>query len=130
MENTLERRREKRLRYHWPIWFAEDFNAVLSQGQMVDVCSEGAAFTCRADSSCPYPGQQLTARFNVPRYGPDESFDVADFIRSGHICRVEHVNGHLRRVAIRFFEPLPFKPGEQEENQFETQEDLDAMAVC
>ena len=39
MENTLERRREKRLRYNWPVWFAEDFNAVLSQGQMVDVSS-------------------------------------------------------------------------------------------
>ena len=36
MEQSEERRREQRLRYHWPVWFAEDFNRTLTQGQMVD----------------------------------------------------------------------------------------------
>ncbi len=62
MNMTDERRREQRLRYHWPVWFAEDFNKMLSQGQMVDVSSGGAAFTCHADGSCPHPGQEMTAR--------------------------------------------------------------------
>lgn len=130
MENTPERRGEKRLRYYWPVWFAEDFDAELLQGQMIDVSSSGAAFTCRGECGWVHPGRQVTARFSVPRYGPDESFGVANFIRPGHICRVEHINSQLRRVAIQFFEPLPFRPGEQEENQFESQEDIDAMAVC
>jgi hypothetical protein len=117
MNDTPERRREQRLRYHWPIWFAEDFNGILSQGQMVDVSSGGVAFTCYADKGCPPPGRHITARFSVPLYHPDESFDVNDFIRAGSVCRVDHLYNGLRRVAIRFFDPLPFKPGEQENAQ-------------
>lgn len=113
MEEQNERRTEQRLRYYWPIWFAEDPNEVLSQGQMVDVSSRGAAFTCYADNVCPYPGQHITARFSVPRYGPDDSFDMANFTRSAHVCRVDNVNSFLRRIAVQFAEPLPFKPGEQ-----------------
>jgi len=89
MEESKERRGETRLRYHWPVWFAEDFNDTLTQGQMVDVSSGGAAFTCHADEHCPYAGQDLTARFSLPRFGPGESFDMASFVRPGRICRVD-----------------------------------------
>jgi len=113
MEEMAERRRERRLRYNWPVWFAEDFSEILSQGQMLDVSSGGAAFTCIGDSGCPWPGQHITARFSVPRHQPGDSFDINDFIRSGFVCRVDHLNEGLRRVALQFFDPLPFKPGEQ-----------------
>ena len=113
MDKPNERRTEQRLRYYWPIWFAEDPNEALAQGQMVDVSSRGAAFTCYANDGCPYHGQHITARFSVPRYGPDDSFDMANFTRSAHVCRVDNVNSFLRRIAVQFAEPLPFKPGEQ-----------------
>jgi len=113
MEMNTERRREQRLRYQWPVWFAEDFNAVLAQGQMVDVSSQGAAFTCHADEECPYPGRTVTARFSIPRFSNTDSFDMASFTRSGRVCRVDDVNRFLRKVAIQFAEPLPFRPGEQ-----------------
>jgi hypothetical protein len=113
MEKQNERRIEQRLRYYWPIWFAEDPNEMLAQGQMVDVSSRGAAFTCYANDGCPYTGQHITARFSVPHYGPDDSFDMANFTRSAHVCRVDNVNSFLRRIAVQFAEPLPFKPGEQ-----------------
>ena len=114
MDNTDERRTEQRLRYYWPIWFAENFDDTLAQGQMVDISSRGAAFTCYADNDCPYQGQHLTARFSVPHYGPDDSFDMANFTRSAHVCRVQNVNSFLRRIAVQFAEPLPFNPGEQD----------------
>jgi len=113
MTDISERRREKRLRYHWPVWFAENFNGILSQGQMVDVSSGGAAFTCVADNTCPNPGQNITARFSVPRYLPDTSFDVNDYVRTGSVCRIDFLPNNLRRVAVRFQQPLPFRPGEQ-----------------
>ena len=112
MQNTSERRREQRLRYHWPIWFAEDFAGLLSQGQMVDICSGGAAFTCYADKGCPYPGQNITARFSVPNYRVDDCFDISDFVRTGQVCRIDQIGSGLKRVALKFYEPLPFKPGE------------------
>jgi hypothetical protein len=113
MTNAPERRREQRLRYHWPVWFAEDFNGILSQGQMVDVSSTGAAFTCFDDMSCPNAGQHITTRFSVPFYLPDESLNVSEFIRSGCVCRIDNLPHGQRRVALHFYEPLPFKPGEQ-----------------
>jgi hypothetical protein len=123
MGETTERRTEQRLRYYWPIWFAEDFNDVLSQGQMVDISSRGAAFTCYDDGSCPYLGQHITTRFSVPRYGPEDSFDMADFTRSGHISRVDEVNSFMRRVVVQFAEPLPFKPGEQADSELQSEEE-------
>ncbi len=129
MEHTAERRGEQRLRYHWPIWFAEDFNEILTQGQMVDVSSNAAAFTCPADETCPYPGQQVTARFSVPRFGPEDGFDMANFTRSGHICRVDNVNNFSRRVAVQFAEPLPFKPGEQADSESDAQQQLKAVMI-
>ncbi|MBN1816476.1 MAG: PilZ domain-containing protein [Sedimentisphaerales bacterium] len=108
-----ERRTEKRLRYSWPIWFAEDFDHELTQGQMVDLSSHGAAFTCYADQ-CPWTGHEITARFSVPRQGPNNSFDMENIIRNAHICRVEEVSPYVRRIAVQFAEPLPFKPGEED----------------
>jgi hypothetical protein len=123
MTTITERRSETRLRYNWPVWFAENFNEMLIQGQMVDVSSGGAAFTCYADK-CPFPGQALTARFSVPRYGDDDSFNMHNFIRSGHVCRVEQVSPFVRRVAVQFAQPLPFKPGQSQDTEKEATEAL------
>ncbi|MFA5553572.1 MAG: PilZ domain-containing protein [Phycisphaerae bacterium] len=129
MQQTDERRKERRLRYHWPVWFAEDFNHMLTQGQMLDVSSRGAAFTCYADQNCPYPGQSITARFSVPKFETDESFGMASFIRSARVCRVDDVSGYLRKVALQFYEPLPMRPGEQAETEVDVQERLKAVTI-
>ena len=129
MNNFDERRREQRLRYYWPVWFTRDFSHTLAQGQMVDISSQAAAFTCHADNDCPHPGQPIIARFSVPRYGPDDSFDMADFTRKGHVCRVDHVNNYLRRIAVHFAEPLPFKPGEQNNSEADMEDAPEPLAV-
>ena len=123
MTMSTERRNETRLRYNWPVWFAENFNEVLTQGQMADVSSGGAAFTCHADK-CPYPGQAVTARFSVPRYEEGDSFNMHNFVRSGHVCRVEQVTPYVRRVAMQFAQPLPFKPGQPQDAEKEAAEAL------
>ena len=129
MDKTNEQRKERRLRYQWPVWFAEDFNEALSQGQMVDISSRGAAFTCHADENCPYIGQQITARFSVPHFGSDDCFDMASFTCIGRICRVDNVSSFLRRAAIQFAEPLPFKPGEQASDESDVQQRLRAVTI-
>jgi hypothetical protein len=129
MEENNDRRTEQRLRYYWPIWFAEDVNSTLVQGQMVDLSSRAAAFTCYASDGCPSDGQHLTARFSVPRYGSEGSFDMASFTRSGYVYRIDNVNSFLRRIVVQFAEPLPFKPGEQETNESETQQILEPATI-
>lgn len=128
MNTTSDRRTEQRLNYHWPVWFAQESSDELSQGQMVDLSSRGAAFTCYADDRCPHPGQHLTARFSIPQYGADDSFDMVDFVRAGRVCRVDGVNSALRRVAVQFHEPLPFRPGEQAAG-FEQPDELGELAL-
>lgn len=116
MDLNMERRAEKRLRYSWPVWFAENFDDVLTQGQMVDVSSGGAAFTCYADR-CPSTGGHITARFSIPRFPEEDTFDLENFIRGGRICRIDDLGPYLRKVAIQFYEPLPFKPAENQNSE-------------
>lgn len=129
MSATSERRREERLRYHWPVWFAEDNDGEIQQGQMADVSSQGAAFTCYTSDCSPYPGQPMMARFSVPRHGQDGSFDMVDVVRLGNVHRVDVVNSMLRRVAICFAEPLPFRPGEQAISEADPSEELEPLFV-
>lgn len=127
MQETQERRTEKRLRYHWPIWFAEDFQEALTQGQLIDISSKAAAFTCYKHENCPDIGQKVTARFSVPQYGPDNSFGMTSFVRHSSTYRVEEINPQLRKVTIQFEEALPFKPGEQSFDDAEQEQE--ALAV-
>ena len=113
MDEINEQRREQRLRYHWLIQFARSVKESLSQGRMVDVSSSGAAFVCYADKNCPSLGKLITTRFSVPRFDSGKCFDTVSFNRIGRVCRVHDEKDFLRRVAIRFTRPLPFKPGEQ-----------------
>ena len=107
MGKTKERRREKRLRYQLPVWFAEDLNETVSKAVIVDISSSGMAFNCKNDENCPSQGQQLTTRFSLPRSGTDYS-DMESYTRTGHVCRVENIRNNLCRVAIQFDEPPPF----------------------
>jgi hypothetical protein len=113
MENSVERRREQRLPYQWPVWFAEDFKQAVLEGLMVDVSSSGIAFTCKTDHHCPRPGQQLTTRFSIPRSATQDLADMASFTRTGRVCRVDEISSNLRRVAIQFDQPLSLKPCEE-----------------
>ena len=88
---------------------------------MVDVSSGGAAFTCFADSGCPYPGQHITTRITVPYYHSDASFDINEFVQTGSVCRIDHLPNGLRRIAVKFFHPLPFRPGELANRQLESE---------
>jgi len=117
MHKRNERRSEQRLCYSSPIWFGEYPKEILAQGQMVDISSRGAAFITYAHDCCPSFGQDITTRFRVPNYHPDHSFDMVNFTRSAHVCRVDKVYSYWRRVAVQFAEPLPFRPGEKNANE-------------
>ena len=115
MDKIEERRRLQGLHFNWPVWFAEDFNDVLFQGQMSDVSMGGMSFTYQKDSKHLWAGQEVTIRFSVPRLGPEDDFDIANFTRTGHICDVGSINGRVNRAAVQFAQPLPFDPNEPAE---------------
>jgi hypothetical protein len=119
MEKTREKRAEQRLRYRWFVQYTDNVKQPLSQGRMVDVSSSGVAFLCFADKSCPQLGKLVATRFSVPDFDSDKPFDAASFSRIGRVCRVDKINSSLRRVAIQFARPLPFKPGEQNIGEYD-----------
>ena len=129
MDVHENRRQEARLRFHWPIWYTGSHEHEVSQGQMVDVSSRAAAFTCYTRDYCPGPDQQIKARFSVPQYDQDDSFGMADFIRTGFVSRIDHVNDLVNRVVVQFHEPLHFKPGEQAQVREHVQGPLVALPV-
>ena len=111
MDVTGDRRKEARLRCHWPVWFTEGFGKTFYRGLMLDISSEGVAFTCRPEKKFPRLGQKVTTHFNVPRIGSDDASDMTTFTRISHIYRVDPLDEGLSRVAVHFDEPLDFKPG-------------------
>jgi len=114
MEETREQRAEQRLYYNWPVRFTDNLGGAIFEGRMSDVSSQGGAFTCEADENCPYPGQQITTLFSVPRFDSG----MVNLIRIGRVYRVNNVNRFIRRVAVQFAEPLPFKPIEVVSREF------------
>ena len=106
MNKTKERRREKRLHYELPVWFADGSSVPSFQAVMVDISSGGMAFICDSDGNCPSAGQQLTMRFSVPRYGRDCS-DMHEITRTGCVFRIDDLHENRSRVAIQF-DDTPF----------------------
>jgi hypothetical protein len=114
MEQVVEKRKYRRLHFSWPVWYAENFGGILNQGQMQDVSSIGMAFNCPSNDACPYPGQNITIRFCLPKYEADDTFGIEDFVRSAIVRKVENVNPRQHRVSLNFFEPLPYDPASQD----------------
>ena len=129
MEKVNEQRITRRLHFSWPVWFAEDFNGVLSQGQMADVSKGGVAFTCSNGISCPHPGREITVRFSVPIFGPDDSFSISTFTRCGVICHTEAINSFSNRIAVQFAEQLPFDPAQQCDSEVQSEEKLPLVVI-
>jgi hypothetical protein len=108
-----ERRREERLKIRGSVWFNSEGDEKTLQGQMLDISSGGMAFTCYNKPDCLCPDQQITARFSVPWFLPDGEVGRRKFTRTGKVCRANNTTSYLKRIAVQFTEPLPFKPAEQ-----------------
>ena len=128
-EKTDERRTEQRLRYRWPVRFAGGTKEKPLSGQMFDVSSGGMAFLCHPDQSNIQKGRQITTDFGVPHFDSNSSFDAVFFSRIGRVCRVEKLSEQVCRIAIRFIEPLFFKPGEQNICESDAQQRLKDKAL-
>jgi hypothetical protein len=129
MDKSNEQRKERRLCYNWPIRFFNDLRGTHLPGRLVDVSSEGMAFICNADDHCPQKGQEINARFSVPRFGEDGLVNQVIFTQKGQTYRIDEVSKSLRRVAVQFAKQLFFKPGEQGVKESVMQEELEAVGV-
>ncbi len=114
MENKIERRKERRLPIHWPIWFSDGSDATSIPAEMVNISSGGMAFVCENDKYFPKKDHAILLHFNVPRFMPDGSSKMVNFTRVGAVLNVkEQEDGSYCRISIQFTELIDFKPGEE-----------------
>ena len=129
-----EYHREQRLNYNWPMWFSKKpekrfTDAKCFEGQMVNISSVGVIFRCGVEENNLHVGQRIKMRFRVPRFGWFEPFSILLTTHTGRICRVYDVNNLWRQIAIKFEEPLFFKPGEQGLTESEVRQKLEGVEI-
>jgi len=103
-----EQRKEKRLYCDWVIWLTDDVTQKRYHGMIHDLSSGGVAFICHADDDFPQQDQNIMTYFYIPK----ESGDPYKVTRSGSVCRVNELDKFVRKVHVKFDEPLSFKPAE------------------
>ena len=126
IEKTEENRAEQRLVLDGKIWFPGELSDRLP-GVMIDISSHAMAFGCGAGEGCPWPGKEITARFDVPRLGFSPFQSKVTFNRKCKVFRVEDISNSFRKVVVSFDRPLFFKPAEQGFSESETKQRLEAM---
>lgn len=127
--NHNERRKEPRLYYRHPLWFTPNCdNKTFARGVMCDVSSGGLSFTCYCENEKPAPGKQIITRFEVPRYS-DGLTGPMKYDRASRICSVSRLESDLHRIAVQFANPLPFKPAQQTDGEYNAQLNLQNSAV-
>ena len=115
MGTQVERRREKRLRFFWPLWFGYQESGELIRGQAVDLNRTGISFTVE-ERLCPSPGQRVVTRFSFPRHAQDD-FAMDSYYHWSEVIRVDRAVGGRCRVALRLHQPLAYNPAEPVEEQ-------------
>ena len=112
MQASEERRTEKRIRLMWPLWFGYQEHGQLMRAQSVDLSRMGVSFTVDHEC-CPRVGDHVRTRFSFPLEAVD-SFEMESYCDWGEVVRVDQVQGHRPRVAMRLQAPVNYCPDQQE----------------
>ena len=108
MQTSKERRRQKRLRFLWPVWFAYQATGELLKGQAVDLNEQGISVTVKTDSS-PAVGDHVLARFSFPCQS-SQTFAMDGYYGWSEVIRVDAAGPDRQRVALRLHTPLANNP--------------------
>ena len=108
MKYAQERRREKRIKFSWPLWFGYEQNGELHQGKIADLSRSGVSFTVDADQS-PAPGSHVLTRFSYP-CDTEEHFEIESNFHWSEVIRTDVVGDDKVRVALRLHEMLDQQP--------------------
>jgi len=119
MQSGMDRRREKRIRFSWPLWFGYEENGQFLRGQVVDLSRSGVGFTVPAHE-CPSVGSHVITRFSYPLEQEDH-FTMDKYYHWAEVLRVEESGYGSRRVGMRLHQPLEhdFDESAQREPAFE-----------
>ncbi|KPK75923.1 MAG: hypothetical protein AMJ79_09090 [Phycisphaerae bacterium SM23_30] len=119
MSHPHERRREKRIRFSWPLWFGFEQYGQLHQGKIADLSRSGVSFFIREDQS-PRVGQHVLTRFTYPCDTSDR-FEIESYYHWSEVIRVDDHKVGQCRVAMRLHERLPQEPNQKAAPEYSLQ---------
>jgi hypothetical protein len=108
MVAVVERRRENRVRFSWPLWFGYQDNGEFFRGQIVDLSRSAVSFTI-PERHCPPAGQHVLIRFSYPRH-PGDEFDMDSYYFWAEVLRSYDLLPGNKRVVLRLHRPLELDP--------------------
>jgi hypothetical protein len=105
-----ERRRDKRIRFSWPIWFGYSELGELFKGQAIDLSRNGVGFAIDANR-CPGVGEHILTRFSYPS-NLNGTFEIDSYFHWAEVIRVDNMYPGRCRVAMQLHERLAYDPDE------------------
>ncbi len=105
MNEERERRSNPRVRFCWPLWFGYEETGEFKQGQIADLNQRHVSFTtdCRVT---PSTGASVLVRFSYP-CGNSGAYDINSYYYWADVIRIDPVEHHRSRVALRLQTDLP-----------------------
>ncbi len=103
MTQQVERRRENRLRFSWPIWYGFEENGEFTQGQIFDLSRHGVSLTV-PNNNIPQVGEHIIARFSYPlSQRPD--FTMGNYFQWAQVIRID-TNSGTPKAVLKLNQPL------------------------
>ena len=114
MTISSNRRTEPRLRYCWEVYLANGNPQPNTIARMVDLSRNGASLLIDRSSRFE-PGQHLRLQLSYPQVN-GQQFDIHNAWIEARIIRKDSYNCDVKRLALKFSEPLDYCP--TEDNSF------------
>ena len=108
MNARRERRREPRIKFHWPLWFGYNEDDEMFRGQVVNVSRSGVSFSIE-NHLCPSVGCHLLTRFSYP-HNLESEFLLDTYFFWAEVIRIDPTSIGTCRVALRLHRSVNYEP--------------------
>ena len=92
-----DRRRDKRIRFSWPLWFGYSEHGELIQAKLIDLSRSGAGFVV-GEHQCPGLGQHILTRFSYPS-NLNGTFDIDSYFHWAQVVRVDNFGNLITNIG-------------------------------
>lgn len=108
MQRQPDKRRHRRARYSWPMFFGYEETGQFHRGQIFDVSKSGVSFTID-QNHCPTPGHTVLTRFSYP-HDLTDSLSMDSYFYWASVVRCDDIGYGKRKVALELHRHLELDP--------------------
>ena len=107
--DSPDKRREKRVRFFWPVWVGheKEANDIMYRAKAVDLSKSAIAVTIPDDTPIEM-GHKMLTRFSYPK-GDDNMFDMGNYRGWAEVIRVDKGKHGSKKIALKLHQPIEEK---------------------